>query len=462
MAETTTQPEIKSLPSSIGGALNNPIDEFMGNIRAGAKAESELEQKTTKMKQETLDPLIQQERAKRAEIGGRQQQISQQLQKPFQIPQETMADIASLGGMLAIVGPLLGSAGKQPASQAIAAMTGIMDGYQKGRKDLVDRSYKEFDANMKRLQALQKSIDTELAAYVEDAKLGRESALLHLDTAVALAKNGSLEGLIRGKSADSILKARQTNQQLAQSQQHHTERMNIEEKRYNAQMAAAKAKADAKTAADANRLPKTPAENDAAVNRYQTLKNLEDLDFLLNDPKYSKFITPLTKFTPEILQRMQKDFPELEQRLARMRAGEFLIGGKALTGNEIKILEPIFGWVGKNIDTLRTQIKVAKDELGFKQQQYEIMYPGLKNINKQFDDAYEKSRTGRLPSAMLYDAAAKQVTSEDGVTPSVTTPSASTSTNTPPAAYPNARLGRDPQGNLGWYIQKDGKSYKVQ
>jgi hypothetical protein len=31
-----------------------------------------------------------------------------------------------------------------------------------------------------------------------------------------------------------------------------------------------------------------------------------------------------------------------------------------------------------------------------------------------------------------------------------------------PAAYPDAKLGKDPQGNPSWFVQKDGKYYKVQ
>jgi hypothetical protein len=31
-----------------------------------------------------------------------------------------------------------------------------------------------------------------------------------------------------------------------------------------------------------------------------------------------------------------------------------------------------------------------------------------------------------------------------------------------PSAYPDAKLGKDPQGNPAWYIQKDGQYYKVQ
>jgi len=97
-------------------------------------------------------------------------------------------------------------------------MTGVLDGFQKGRKDLVDRSFKEFDANMKRLQALQKAIDVELSAWAEKAKLGREDANLNLEVAAALVKNGAAEGLIRGKTADSIFKYMQHQESLGAAQ----------------------------------------------------------------------------------------------------------------------------------------------------------------------------------------------------------------------------------------------------
>ena len=49
-----------------------------------------------------------------------------------------------------------------------------------------------------------------------------------------------------------------------------------------------------------------------------------------------------------------------------------------------------------------------------------------------------------------------------------TTPIAATPDTKPiaappkPAAYPDAKLGKDPQGNPAWFVQKDGKYYKVQ
>jgi hypothetical protein len=217
--------------------FSNPLTEYTDNVKAGAEAEQKILEQTSMLKQKEMEPLIAQERAKRQEFAGRQKEISTELTKPFQVPQATMADYASMGGMLAIIGTMFGGAGKQPAAQSLAAMTGTLDGYQKGRKDLVDRSFKEFEANMKRLQALMKAVDVELAAYGEDAKLGRESAAVRLEVASALVRGGSLEGLIRGKSADSILKAREHAQTLGQKAAQHADRIRMDKARLDAEEA---------------------------------------------------------------------------------------------------------------------------------------------------------------------------------------------------------------------------------
>jgi len=226
-----------TLPGAMAQPFSNPLTEYTDNVKAGAEAEQKILEQTSMLKQKEMEPLIAQEREKRQEFAGRQKEISTELTKPFQVPQATMADYASMGGMLAIIGTMFGGAGKQPAAQSLAAMTGTLDGYQKGRKDLVDRSFKEFEANMKRLQALMKAVDVELAAYGEDAKLGRESAAVRLEVASALVRGGSLEGLIRGKSADSILKAREHAQTLGQNAAQHADRIKMDKARLDAEEA---------------------------------------------------------------------------------------------------------------------------------------------------------------------------------------------------------------------------------
>ena len=117
---------------------------------------------------------------------------------------------------------------------------------------------------------------------------------------------------------------------------------------------------------------------------------------MLDDPKYAKLITPTTKFTPALIQNLKEGFPELSQKLARIQAIEFSIGGKSLTKTEQQILEPLYGWRGLTVDALRKRLEGTKDEFEKSAQAFETYYPGLKEIRPKLDQIYKS--TGRVPS----------------------------------------------------------------
>jgi len=460
----------ETLPGAMAQPFSNPLSQFTENVGAGVKAELDIERQVAEAKKKELAPLIAEDRAKRDEFAGRQKEVTQQMTKPFEVPQPMMADFASLGGMLAVTASMLGGAGKQPAMQAMAAMTGVLDGFQKGRKDLVDRSFKEFDANMKRLQALQKAIDVELSAWAEKAKLGREDANLNLEVAAALVKNGSAEGLIRGKTADSIFKYMQHQESLSAAQTRAQQQIDarrdefdrsniivnsqtgeqgyvssrdgkfhkldvpqgyVTQKKYESmQTEAAKkpepviinnkpmrwdaAKKDyvpltvggeeaesfAKPGTPAKpgkgTLPGTAAERNEYTSRVALINNIDDIMSLLDNPKYSKLITPSTKFTPEVIQNLKEGYPELAQKLARIEAIEFSIGGKSLTASEQKILAPLYQWRGLTADALRKKLEGTKEDFERSSQAFETYFSGLKEIRPKLDEIYRS--TGRVPS----------------------------------------------------------------
>lgn len=92
---------------------------------------------------------------------------------------------------------------------------------------------------------------------------------------------------------------------------------------------------------------------------------------------------------------LQKNFPELQSKLARIQAIEFETGGKSLTANESKILEPIYGWRGITADALKQRLDGIKKNLENNQGMQEIMYPGFTQLKPQFDKYYEQS--GKVP-----------------------------------------------------------------
>jgi len=229
---SSTSTDDNELSGLLNQSFNNPLmKDYVGVKAKAAMLQQGADVKKAEILEQTQKPFIEQELAKRKELEPQQADIRAQMSKPFQIPQPMMADFASLGGMLAVTASMLGGAGKQPAMQAMAAMTGILDGYQKGRKDLINNSFKEFDANMKRLQSLQKAIDDELANYVAQMKAGKEGAALSAQTLIARTSGGSYAAAIMNQSADKTLEIGMQAQRLAAQRQDALSRINAEQDR---------------------------------------------------------------------------------------------------------------------------------------------------------------------------------------------------------------------------------------
>ena len=198
-------------PTASGGG--NPQKALQDTI-AGKQAEANLAIENAKRKEATMRPL---QEAKEARIGQTEQQqagISKQLNTPFQVPQETVADFSALGGLIGIMGVMLGTSGKMSAQNVLSSATGILDGYKKGRADLIAQKQKEFEANMKRLTALSSQVQAELKTYMDKAAVRDQTAGLSLATAESIGAGGIVAEVVKGQSA---FKIQEMNQQLANS-----------------------------------------------------------------------------------------------------------------------------------------------------------------------------------------------------------------------------------------------------
>jgi cytochrome c556 len=415
----------------IGGG-GNPQQALKDTI-AGKQAEANLAMENAKRKEATMRPL---QEAKIARIGQTEEQqagISKELNTPFQVPQETVADFSALGGLVGIMGVMLGTSGKMSAQNVLQSATGILDGYKKGRADLIAQKQKEFEANMKRLTALSTQIQNQLKTYMDKAAVKDQTAQLSLDAAAAEGANGIVATVVKGQSAFEIQKMNQSLASSNQAAQHYNDNILMQlakdqEARITAQQTAARtinlapAYQDAEgnivqrdpvtgalptdqgpltrvstpPKAGGGALPKTSAERNEYTNRVGLISNIDDIKSLLDDPKYAKLITPTTNFTPALIQNLKEGFPELSQKLARIQAIEFSIGGKSLTKPEQKILEPLYGWRGLTVEALRKRLEGTKDEFEKSTQAFETFYPGLAEIRPKLDQIYQN--TGRVPS----------------------------------------------------------------
>jgi hypothetical protein len=444
--ETTPLPTAKDAPAMpnfqqmLIDRLNRPLtggggdpQQALKDTIAGKQAESNLAMENAKRKEATMRPL---QEAKVARIGQTEQQqagISKELNTPFQVPQETVADFSALGGLVGIMGVMLGTSGKMSAQNVLNSATGILDGYKKGRADLIAQKQKEFEANMKRLTALSSQIQNELKTYMDKAAVKDQTAQLSLDSAAAEGANGIVAAVVKGQSAFEIQKMNQSLANSTRAAQQHNDSILMQlakdqESRKAAQETATRqinlapqyqdaegnivqrdpvtgalptdqgplTRVSTPPKAGGGALPKTAAERNEYTGRVGLIANIDDIMSLLDDPKYAKLITPATKFTPALIQNLKEGFPELSQKLARIQAIEFSIGGKSLTKTEQQILEPLYGWRGLTVDKLRKRLEGTKDEFEKSTLAFETYYPGLKEIRPQLDQIYQS--TGRVPS----------------------------------------------------------------
>ncbi len=105
----------------------------------------------------------------------------------FKPNQDTLIGMATLGSLIALTGQALGNAGgKQSALNAINSMSGLMSGYQQGRKDIQRQQQLEFEKNLQLMTAKQNQIQKEFEMAVK--KIPYDLAGARADMEIALAK----------------------------------------------------------------------------------------------------------------------------------------------------------------------------------------------------------------------------------------------------------------------------------
>jgi len=117
------------------------------------------------------------------------EEVFKETNKPFIPTQDDAKDVAALYSLVNVVGMALGAGGKQNSMQAMHAMNGMLEGYQKGRQDLYKKEKDKFDVNMKNLKTRYDMLDKQLKDVMTLAQTDREAARQAAD--VAFAQSGA-------------------------------------------------------------------------------------------------------------------------------------------------------------------------------------------------------------------------------------------------------------------------------
>lgn len=352
----------------------------------------------------------------------------------FHPTRENAQSIGELFSMVATFGVMLGAGAKGSAQAAMASMTGMLEGWKKGRKDLYERELKEFEKNFQRMRAVHEDMRKDFEDYLKLAVNDRDAAMLKMEAmtrkagqssiATQLLKTGQLkqfDEMLQGaerllisqenkalqiklheddrKAADARA-ADERSQRAAQ----HTETIGLQKERlqFDKDKEEKELKFKREKLMSTGNLPKDTKTNDEHRFRFGAIENVREVLDELNKPEVRRLIGPQNQFTPAVLLNFQKGFPELAQKLARFQAEEFKIGGKSLTQSEQKILGPIYNWRGLTAEALQDNLREAERAMDKEQSYLENRYPGFKELNYRGDTPRTSTSNTQSTSTSKY------------------------------------------------------------
>lgn len=192
-------PELSALNGQIGGVPGVPeTPAKRPELKTSAEASAEQEKQLAKLGQVEAPIMAAQQAGEQykataqADIARQTREQSQTIEADldfvrekfpypqFQPTQENMQSLATLFSLVGMIGVSMGGAGKNSAMASLNAMTGMMSGWQKGRKDLWEREKAEFDKNMAKTKAI-------LDDAYKDADRAYKALAYNREEAMALA-----------------------------------------------------------------------------------------------------------------------------------------------------------------------------------------------------------------------------------------------------------------------------------
>lgn len=197
-------PTPEGIQSQFGGipgatAYNLDISKFKGSSKSVGEEQAKIIQK-----QNELDRIIGENKiAKEQYASDAKADIARQMRegayssekkleeirKQFPYPdfhptKDNLTDLATIFGLVGVIGTAMGGAGKTSSIAALNSMAGMMQGWQKGRRDLWEREKKEFDSNMQRVKSI-------LDDAYKDADQAMKLLAYNRDEAMALAEQSA-------------------------------------------------------------------------------------------------------------------------------------------------------------------------------------------------------------------------------------------------------------------------------
>jgi len=273
----------------------------------------------------------------------------------FQPTQDNIQDIAGLFSAVGIIGAMIGGSGRNSAMNALSSMTGMLDGWKKGRADLFKQEKIKFDSELNRIKLEKDTLIQKLNMVEKEYSRNKEKA--EQDFQVVLAEYNSpilkqmayLGGIKRtaeyanntlGKSVDKAVEL--SNSMTLQNNKFEQEKK-MEGIRQANRLQVEEIKSKAKSGQGLLKPSAKAAEGYQSVNILKA--DLQDIKKDLNDPELAKMLNQYraeafaTEESKVLNQLITSDIPDKLQKflvkVRDIRNNYYLdISGKAVTGGE--------------------------------------------------------------------------------------------------------------------------------
>lgn len=125
----------------------------------------------------------------------------------FRPNEDTLIGMATLGSLIGVIGQTLGNTGgKQSALNSINAMSGMMAGYQQGKKDYMKVQQLEFEKNFNSMKAKHDQIQKEFEAAIKKMPYDLANARQEMEVALAKISSPLLDAVYRKQGAEATYK----------------------------------------------------------------------------------------------------------------------------------------------------------------------------------------------------------------------------------------------------------------
>lgn len=153
--------------------------------REGMEADRLLAKEQARAKVETDFAKKYAEAPQRQEL----EKVSTEVAAPFIPTRDNAQSLAAIFMLTNIAGFAMGSGGKRNAQAAMSGMNGMLEGYQKGRKDLYRKEKDAFDTNIKQLKVRYDMLDRQLKDALQTYQTDKQAGLR--DAEIAFAQAGA-------------------------------------------------------------------------------------------------------------------------------------------------------------------------------------------------------------------------------------------------------------------------------